>query len=72
MRLQHLVSLPFNGQKPDPNRSNEHPVSPAQGKSSGMEVLVQGKQTQAIVDLLLSKGVPKRWIVSLDLSVKKK
>jgi len=47
-------------------------VSPAQGKSSGMEVLVQGKQIQAVTELLMSKGVPKKWIELADLSGKKK
>lgn len=30
-------------------------ISPVQGKSSGMEVLVQGKQIPAVVELLMSK-----------------
>ena len=47
-------------------------MSPVQGKTSGMEVLVQGKQIQAVTELLVSKGVPKRWIESSDLSGKKK
>jgi len=50
----------------------EHQVSPVQGKTSGMEVLVQGKQIQAVTELLVSKGVPKKWIESSDLSGKKK
>jgi hypothetical protein len=39
-------------------------VSPVPGKpaNSGMEVLVQGKQSKAVVDYLLGKGVPKNWI----------
>ncbi|KAF5359004.1 hypothetical protein D9758_004879 [Tetrapyrgos nigripes] len=39
-------------------------VSPVPGKpaNSGMEVLVQGKQSKAVVDYLLGKGVPKKWI----------
>lgn len=39
-------------------------VSPVTGKgpNAGMEVLVQGKQAQAVSDYLTGKGVPKRWI----------
>lgn len=37
-------------------------VSPAPGKSSGMEVLVQGKQIKEVTAFLASRGVPKRWI----------
>ncbi|KAF8904712.1 hypothetical protein CPB84DRAFT_1814350 [Gymnopilus junonius] len=52
-------------------------VSPLQGKSpSGqsqpqMEVLVQGKQAPAVVEYLMGKGIPKRWIEVVD-SVGKK
>lgn len=37
-----------------------------------MEVLVQGKQMKAVVDLLLAQGVPRKWIEGVDLSDKKK
>ncbi|KAG9217736.1 hypothetical protein CCMSSC00406_0003575 [Pleurotus cornucopiae] len=47
-------------------------VSPAPGKSSGQEVLVQGKQAQVVTDILLGKGVPKKWIEVHDLSDGKK
>ncbi|KDQ23800.1 hypothetical protein PLEOSDRAFT_1079102 [Pleurotus ostreatus PC15] len=47
-------------------------LSPAPGKSSGQEVLVQGKQAQVVTDLLLGKGVPKKWIEVHDLSDGKK
>jgi hypothetical protein len=47
-------------------------VSPAAGKTSAMEVLVQGKQIKAISELLISKGVPKKWIEAVDLGDKKK
>ncbi|PCH42981.1 putative eukaryotic translation initiation factor eIF1/SUI1 [Wolfiporia cocos MD-104 SS10] len=47
-------------------------VSPVQGKASEMEVMVQGKQIKAVSDLLIAKGVPKRWIESADLSAEKK
>lgn len=46
-------------------------VSPMVGKTTGMEVLVQGKQIDAVVELLVSKGVPKKWIETADLSGKK-
>jgi translation initiation factor 2D len=49
-----------------------HQVSPVQGKPSGMEVLVQGKQIGAVTELLMSKGVPKKRIESSDLSGNKK
>jgi translation initiation factor 2D len=41
------------------------------GKSAGLEVLVQGKQIDAVMELLVSKGVPKKWIETADLSGKK-
>ncbi|KAF9502136.1 hypothetical protein BDN71DRAFT_1459374 [Pleurotus eryngii] len=47
-------------------------VSPATGKSSGQEVLVQGKHAQVVTDLLLGNGVPKKWIEVHDLSDGKK
>ena len=37
----------------------------------GLEVLVQGKQSHAVVDYLTSKGIPKKWIEVSDLSGKK-
>lgn len=37
-----------------------------------MEVMVQGKQIATVTDFLMSKGVPKKWIVAADLSDKKK
>lgn len=36
-----------------------------------MEVLVQGKQSKAVVDYLLGKGVPKKWIEAHEV-VKRK
>ncbi|EGN94711.1 hypothetical protein SERLA73DRAFT_77454 [Serpula lacrymans var. lacrymans S7.3] len=47
-------------------------VSPALGKGSGMEVFVQGKQIKAVTELLVSRGIPKKWIEAMDLSDKKK
>ncbi|KAF4586194.1 translation initiation factor 2D [Pleurotus pulmonarius] len=47
-------------------------VSPITGKSSGQEVLVQGKQAQVVTELLLGKGVPKKWVEVHDLSDGKK
>lgn len=46
-------------------------VSPVQGKSSGLEVLVQGKQVTAVTGLLVSKGVPSKWIQGKDSGKKK-
>ncbi|KDR74004.1 hypothetical protein GALMADRAFT_250730 [Galerina marginata CBS 339.88] len=48
-------------------------VSPVAGKpsGSGLEVLVQGKQSSAVVDYLIGKGIPKKWIEVADLSGKK-
>jgi len=46
-------------------------VSPVAGKTAGLEVLVQGKQIDAVMGLLVSKGVPKKWIETADLSGKK-
>ncbi|KAG6374045.1 hypothetical protein JVT61DRAFT_4685 [Boletus reticuloceps] len=39
-------------------------VSPAPGRASGLEVLIQGKQIKAVTEFLLSRGVPKKWIES--------
>ncbi|THH17973.1 hypothetical protein EUX98_g9030 [Antrodiella citrinella] len=48
-------------------------VSPLPGKaSSDMEVMVQGKQTKAVTDFLMARGVPKKWIEVADLSNAKK
>ncbi|KAG6890228.1 hypothetical protein C0995_010241 [Termitomyces sp. Mi166 len=48
-------------------------VSPIPGKhaGSGMEVMVQGKQSQAVMEYLTGKGIPKKWIETHDLSGKK-
>ncbi|KAG6871046.1 hypothetical protein C0992_011809 [Termitomyces sp. T32_za158] len=46
-------------------------VSPIPGKSAGMEVMVQGKQSQAVMEYLTGKGIPKKWIETHDLSGKK-
>jgi translation initiation factor 2D len=48
-------------------------VSPVSGKgpNAGLEVLVQGKQIKAVVELLVSKGVPKKWIEAVDVVDKK-
>ncbi|KAH9948078.1 eukaryotic translation initiation factor SUI1 family protein [Amylocystis lapponica] len=47
-------------------------VSPVAGRPSQMEVMVQGKQVEAVIDMLVGKGVPKRWIESVDHTTKKK
>ncbi|KAF9528822.1 eukaryotic translation initiation factor SUI1 family protein [Crepidotus variabilis] len=48
-------------------------VNPIPGKAagSGMEVLVQGKQTKAASEYLMAKGIPKKWIVVSDVKGKK-
>lgn len=48
-------------------------VSPVVGKpaGSGFEVLVQGKQSTAVLEYLMEKGIPKKWIEVSDLSGKK-
>ncbi|KAF9543983.1 hypothetical protein CPC08DRAFT_649734, partial [Agrocybe pediades] len=45
-------------------------VSPIHGRpaGSGQEVLVQGKQVKAVVEYLVGKGVPRRWIDAEGLS----
>lgn len=48
------------------------PVSSVHGKSVDMEIMVQGKQTKAVTDLLMAKGVPKKWIESVDMTAEKK
>ncbi|KAF8637107.1 hypothetical protein AX17_003011 [Amanita inopinata Kibby_2008] len=45
-------------------------VSPVSGKS-GKEVLVQGKQSKAVVEYLTEKGVPKQWIEVVDHAAKR-
>ncbi|KAL0952792.1 hypothetical protein HGRIS_007017 [Hohenbuehelia grisea] len=47
-------------------------VTPIPGKTAGQEVAVQGKQIPTVTDLLLAKGVSKKWIESADMSDKKK
>ena len=55
--------------------SYPHPqwtVSPVHGKPNALEVMVQGKQIKAVTDMLVARGVPKRWIESSDQSEQKK
>lgn len=47
-------------------------VNPLPGKSAGLEVMVQGKQIKTVADLLMARGVPKKWVVAEDLTGKKK
>ncbi|KAI0772460.1 eukaryotic translation initiation factor SUI1 family protein [Trametes elegans] len=47
-------------------------VTPLQGKPNSLEVMVQGKQIKSVTDLLIARGVPKRWIEGADQSVGKK
>lgn len=48
-------------------------VSPVTGKpaNSALEVLVQGKQSVAVVEYLVGKGISKKWIEVSDLIGKK-
>ncbi|KAF7319522.1 Eukaryotic translation initiation factor SUI1 family protein [Mycena chlorophos] len=46
-------------------------VSPAPGNTPGQEVLVQGKQSKAVSEYLMEKGVPKKWIETKDQTGKK-
>ncbi|KZT25056.1 hypothetical protein NEOLEDRAFT_1093490 [Neolentinus lepideus HHB14362 ss-1] len=43
-------------------------VAPLPNKPSVFEILVQGKQTKVVVDLLTAKGLPKKWIEVVDLT----
>ncbi|KAI1790893.1 eukaryotic translation initiation factor SUI1 family protein [Ganoderma leucocontextum] len=47
-------------------------VSPIHGKPNSLEVMVQGKQLKAVTDLLVARGVPKRWIEGADQTQEKK
>lgn len=47
-------------------------MSSVPGKPNEAEVMVQGKQIKAVADLLVAKGVPKKWIESADMTEKKK
>lgn len=46
-------------------------VGPREG-GTGIEVLVQGNHAKATVDLLITEGVPQKWIETVDLTKKKK
>ncbi|KAJ7468669.1 eukaryotic translation initiation factor SUI1 family protein [Mycena latifolia] len=46
-------------------------VSPRVGGTPGLEVLVQGKQSKVVVEYLMDKGIPKKWIEVIDLVGKK-
>ncbi|TRM60392.1 hypothetical protein BD626DRAFT_571809 [Schizophyllum amplum] len=47
-------------------------TSVAPGPQKQLEVLVQGKQSKAVVDYLTKKGIPKNWIVVEDHTKGKK
>ncbi|KAJ3554562.1 hypothetical protein NM688_g3040 [Phlebia brevispora] len=47
-------------------------VSPQQGKPNELEVMVQGIHIKTVTDLLVSKGVPAKWIKASGLKEKKK
>jgi len=46
-------------------------VTPLPGKNTGSEVLVQGNQLKVISDLLMDRGIPKKWIHAEDTTGKK-
>ncbi|KZT54753.1 hypothetical protein CALCODRAFT_438092 [Calocera cornea HHB12733] len=46
-------------------------VTPLPGKNAGSEVLVQGNQLKIVSDLLMDRGIPKRWIHTEDMTGKK-
>lgn len=54
------------------SRSPAREVNAVQGRPTEMEVMVQGKQVKAVTDLLMNKGVPKKWIETADATEKKK
>ncbi|KAH9887063.1 eukaryotic translation initiation factor SUI1 family protein [Cubamyces lactineus] len=47
-------------------------VTPVHGKPNSLEVMVQGKQIKGVTDLLAARGVPKKWIESVDKTASKK
>jgi hypothetical protein len=47
-------------------------VSPVAGRANQLEILVQGKQGKTVMEYLLEKGVPKKWIEIDDTTEKKK
>lgn len=47
-------------------------INPLPGKTTGQEIMVQGKQLKAVTDLLIAKGVPKQWIEAQDATTGKK
>ncbi|KZO97637.1 eukaryotic translation initiation factor SUI1 family protein [Calocera viscosa TUFC12733] len=46
-------------------------VTPLPGKTAGSEVLVQGNQLKIVGDLLMERGIPKKWIQVEDTTGKK-
>ena len=47
-------------------------VSPLPGKEAKEEVMVQGNHVNAVVELLIKRGVGKKWIEVVEGSTKKK
>lgn len=47
-------------------------VTPLPGKNAGLEVMVQGKQMKTVADMLMAKGITKKWIESADQTGGKK
>ncbi|KAH7103696.1 hypothetical protein BKA62DRAFT_696192 [Auriculariales sp. MPI-PUGE-AT-0066] len=46
-------------------------INPLPGKNAGTEVMIQGKQIKNVVEVLLGRGIPKKWIETDDLTDKK-
>lgn len=42
------------------------------GQGKGLEVMVQGKKIKEVEEVLLAKGVPKKWIECVEADGKKK
>ncbi|KAI0334161.1 eukaryotic translation initiation factor SUI1 family protein [Cubamyces sp. BRFM 1775] len=47
-------------------------VTPVHGKPNSLEVMVQGKQTKSVTELLVARGVPKKWIKCPEEKASKK
>jgi len=46
-------------------------IHPVAGKTSGQEVLIQGKHLKTVTEFLEAKGIPKKWLETCDLRRKK-
>lgn len=50
--------------------ANAHAVTQLTGRDTGFRVMVQGRHVQAVGKLLMAKGVPKKWIVAKEITLK--